>query len=56
MSNFSILYEDPEYDDRDKEPNIYIEPGVIKDFDQWSIRSQLRLMEDIFSPFNTINS
>jgi hypothetical protein len=66
MSRFSVVYEDPEYgeyDEGDWEDDIYIEPGAIKPFDQWSFEAQNRLIADVVkepqedaSPFNTINS
>ena len=65
MSRFAVVYEDPDYehDEGDWEPDIYIEPGTIKSFDQWSFEAQNRLIADVVkepqedaSPFNTINS
>jgi len=62
MSRFAVLYEDPEYeawadehDEADWE-EAYVEPGAVKSFDEWSPEAQKRLMEDIFSPYITLNS
>lgn len=49
MSRFSVVYEDPEYEqsEGDWDDNIYIEPGTVKSFDQWSPEAQKRLIADV---------
>jgi hypothetical protein len=56
MNNIKVIYEDPTYNIQDDEPEMYVESIVTKDFNEWNIRSQKRLIEDIFSPYNTLNS
>ena len=60
MSRFAVVYEDPsyEYDDSDEGnwQDMYVEPGAVKSFDEWSPEAQARLIQDIFSPHATINS
>jgi len=60
MSRFAVVYEDPsyEYDESDEVDwqDVYVEPGAIKSFDEWTPEAQKRLVEDIFSPYITLNS
>jgi hypothetical protein len=60
MSRFAVVYEDPsyEYDESDEGDwqDVYVEPGAIKSFDEWTPEAQKRLVEDIFSPYITLNS
>jgi hypothetical protein len=55
MHAFEVIYEDPDYTTTCSQ-DIYLEPGSVKDFAQWQLPAQLRLIEDIYSPFSTINS
>jgi len=55
MTSFEVVYEDPDYTQQ-QETGIYLEAGSVKDFSQWSPTAQQRLVEDIYSPFRTINS
>ena len=60
MSRFAVIYEDPsyEYDDNDEGDwqDVYVEPGAVKSFEEWTPEAQARLIQDIFSPHATINS
>jgi hypothetical protein len=60
MSRFAVIYEDPsyEYDESDEGDwqDVYVEPGAVKSFDEWTPEAQKRLVEDIFSPYITLNS
>ena len=74
MSRFAVVYEDPEYDlPEDIDGDLaYVEPGLVKPFDQWSGSAQQRLLSDIvdgwvrttvaekpqeeLSPYATMNS
>jgi hypothetical protein len=62
MSRFAVIYEDPEYEqwadehDEGDWQDIYVEPGTVKSFDEWTPEAQQRLIQDIFSPYITINS
>jgi hypothetical protein len=60
MSRFTVIYEDPsyEYDESDEGDwqDVYVESGAVKSFDEWTPEAQKRLVEDIFSPYITLNS
>jgi hypothetical protein len=60
MSRFAVIYEDPSYEfDESVEgdwQDAYVEPEAVKSFDEWSPEAQKRLVEDIFSPYITLNS
>ena len=60
MSRFAVVYEDPsyEYDESDEGDwqDMYVEPGAVKNFDEWTPEAQKRLVADIFSPYITLNS
>ena len=60
MSRFAVIYEDPSYEfdesDEGDWQDTYVEPEAVKSFDQWSPEAQKRLVEDIFSPYITLNS
>jgi hypothetical protein len=60
MSRFAVIYEDPSYEfdesDEGDWQDAYVEPEAVKSFDQWTPEAQKRLVEDIFSPYITLNS
>jgi len=56
MSRFAVIYEDPDYDDYDSDEGDWEETPEIKTFDQWSPEAKKRLLDDIFSPYVTVNS
>jgi len=55
MTSFEVVYEDPDYA-APVEAEVYLEPGSVRDFSNWSPTAQQRLVEDIYSPHRTINS
>ena len=55
MSRFAVVYEDPEYDvPEDDLDDVYIEPGVIKNFDEWTPEAQERLLKDLNDPWKYV--
>lgn len=54
MSRFNYIYEDPSYDREDNEESNW--EDAVTDFRDWNKEAQDRLLKDIFSPFETINS
>jgi hypothetical protein len=55
MSRFAVVYEDPEYEVPEGDwDDVYVEPGVIKNFDEWTPEAQERLLKDLNDPWKYV--
>lgn len=55
MSRFAVVYEDPEYEVPEGDwDDVYVEPGAIKNFDEWTPEAQERLLKDLNDPWKYV--